>query len=441
MATSPIQTSPIGALGPDDGPPPLAQAHPGLPPPPLSHAPHYPHGPLSTPYPPMALHTSPHLQHVNGVSSYSVPQTPPTGSYEVGAQQQNGVFKSGHAVGATGLAQSPPESPASHSTPSTGPSAHVPLPPSSFPPQYMGYPNYVPTGPPPKISTFYQRHHYPPEAYTGPPAAHAPASGQQAIISAEQRYQQPQSALHQSPDQQQLVEKERRRNRPSISSISSGQSPSQSPVITNGRLGPPSDRMPTTQHDNGHWQTAYSPYPTTGPNAPTPTGPSTNGDGNYNITAPSAGSYAQTTPNPAHSNSYTHHSASTHPHYDAHSPPLPPPQSTGSTASTNSVTSSILSDASHASSHTSYMSHIDGSNEHGHGSSSGMRSPPLILAPIHPRGESASGPPMSGLEMGMGGMSGYHANHPARHPFRPGPLAYAIGADVGYAGNAKAYDM
>lgn len=431
MAISPIQTSPIGTLGPDDGPPPLAQAHPNLPPPPLSHAAPYPHGSLSTPYPPMALHTSPHLQHVNGGSSYSVPQTPPMGSYEV-ESQQNGALKNGHPVGNAGLAQTPPESPASHSTPSTGPSAHVPLPPSSYPSQYMGYANYAPTGPPPKISTFYQRHHYPPEAYTGASAAPQPSSSQQPLIPADQRYQQPQAMLHQSSDQLQVVEKERRRNRPSISSISSGQSPSQSPVITNGRLGPPTERMLPSHHESGHWQNGYSPYPPNGSTGPTPTA-ATNGDGNYNITASSAGSYA-------HSNSYMHHPPPSHPHYDVRSPPLPPPQSTGSTASTNSVTNSVLSETSHASSHTSYMSHVNVPSDQGHGHPNGVRSPPPVLAPIQTRGESANGQPMGGLEMGMGSIGGYH--HPARHPFRPSALPYAVSADVGgYAGNAKAYNM
>lgn len=458
VATSPVQTSPVSALGPDDGPPPLAQAH--LPPPSLPQGSPYSHGPLAQSYPPMPMHaSSPHLQHTNGISAYSVPQTPPTGSYEVGVgvqqqPQQNGAMTNGHAAvngaAAAGLGRSPPESPASHSTPSTGPSAHVPLPPSSYP-QYMGYPAYTSAGAAPRISTFYQRHHYPPEAYTGPTSAPT-ASAQPAITSADQRYQQPQSALHHPADH--LVEKERRRGRPSISSISSGQSPSESPVITNGRLMHPSDRpTPSHHHDAaGHWESGYVPYSSgggsAGPHA-TASVPSTNGDASYNIPA-SAGSYhahaAQATPSTA----AIHYA---HPHYDVHSPPpLPPPPSTGSTTSTNSVASSLLSEASHASSHTSYMSHMGGGlsdhghSGHGHPHSNGVRSPPPILAPIQSslRGD-PTGPGMAGLGMGMGGVGGYHvsalsARHHLQH--RPyGQVGYAVAAESGYAGNGKGYDV
>ena len=455
ISTSPVQTSPVGPLGADDGPPPLAQAHPGVHPPSLAQASPYPHGPLSQSYPPMTIHPSPHLQQTNGVSAYSLPQTPPNGPYEVGTQPPpSGGLTNGHTAAnggpATGLGQSPPESPASHSTPSTGPSAHVPLPPSSYPPQYMNYPSYAPAGSAPKISTFYQRHHYPPEAYVGPPG-----QSTQPAISAEQRYQQSQSAsLHPSD---QLIEKERRRNRPSISSISSGQSPSQSPVITNGRP----ERSSVVAHDtaSGHWQGGgvYVPYS----NASATPSAATNGDGNYGITAPSAGSYAHATSSQTRQNPY----APPHPHptptvhYDMHSPPPPPPpQSTGSTASSNSVSSSILSEASHASSNTSYMSHANGPSDHGHGHghvhsthsmhphSNGGRSPPPILAPIQSslRGD-PSGPGMAGLAgMGMGSVGGYHTSGMPRHHLhgRPpyGAVSYALAAESGYVGNGKAYD-
>ena len=163
-------------------------------------------------------------------------------------------------------------SPVSYSTASTGPTAHIPLPPSSSYSSFQSAYTYQQSssysqhrnGPPPQVSTFYQAHHYPPNAYVGqsgsivsaaanvpnseeasPPQSHPMALNQAGSL-AQQQYHQQSVALGEPPVSippvpRRMMKAERRRAGSNVSSISNThsnvQSPSQSPVITSGRLG------------------------------------------------------------------------------------------------------------------------------------------------------------------------------------------------------------
>lgn len=417
-----MPTSTPLSVAPDlDSPPPLAQATfpPGTLPSHVQYGTVHPSYPTQSVPLPQTHAASPHI------AQQPYPQTPPVTNGQV-YENGNGSVLGADTSRSYGHAN--PDSPGEHSGPASAtPSADaspviggpvsVPSGSQAYPAQHQTYiyvqhpgyyahpqasaPAYTTPPPssgmdnqyphPPQISTFYQQHHYPREAYisspqasTNPPAQPSPSYGNQ-----NQLPQHAHNQVYMDPPKA----KARRRGRLSNGSLTNGeQSPSDSPVIGTVQ-GQTNHRTNGQGHSNVYAYYGMSAPPPTASAVPPPSGGSIQG------APPPSSASSQTNARYGSSGNGTGFSQ-----FQMHSSPQPPPPLTTS----SSVTTS--SGVSYSSGHASYPSqNVEISGDDINANST--HSPPPVLAPIQNKRPS------------------YHESLPSRYSYGQHPNHASVGKD------------